>query len=1497
MFTTTESQNHAHMMYLVLDLSLLRGDNREEHLEKLIRTVSRTWMHVACDGRGQNNHSDITFGFNLYDSHMGGYMLCYQLNRVAQGMGIPKNVASTSGSNLNGDDLINFLTLIKLVTDKEVVDELNLRASRNSRSSDIPAVETSKVLHTAMKTPYMQKLQDTSSTDSNSSDSAMSGYLLIFTPSLGSKEVPYGYVGQEVFVESLSIQKAFMKHLSIHLWKSMASHRLSCAWISGNTRDEVEEFLVGVQEEVQHIFPRFRLNALDVVSSGAMTREEFGSATGFKTDDDVCSVLMEPNAEYEALWNDSAAGGSIDMLQLVIDRLNRSPKKINDFKSKHIKVKRVANGRVNVSKHPKSMPRKQVVGRGQRAIKNARNVTQKPVEKDSLDPKSAALQHTSSTVNQSGSKPADVMYHSFGGVQPMNVEEATISARGMIASVKKEVIQQVEEAGNNSVAIATRAVETVRAIILQACRSVEKHACLTDAQSISLSNYKSAFTENIPLPVSHLQKLHKETPFERNYEVAWSAVIELLTRLSIGADCSGKEEDEFDGLGISGFAAIEDLMHIVVATMSPIPSQGHCIFLQVIRPNFAQSCLKNDILQLEKSIWDEEDIPIEIDGSLPDYRIAAVSLEASDETPDDSKVDSQGEDLLLVDRRCHQQQQSSAPDHSKTLLCKDPVPSNSFGPAGSADGSGIHGGSVHIAPSVSGPKNKNSLSNLMSRRFNNSKQYKMQVRAHVGKPKSKIGLNAREAVEKMKPGQRSKEQIPDTPLGKMAKIGDQNREPIAPKDAICSTPDTEIAKKQCDVIPNTSPRDLVEKPKAITRVGSIRQPIFDDAPGAIIPSNEKSARSEKVDVASKGKSTWLSGAIVRRKADTSIGSRMADAQRLNSGSGDDARRNEGDSDAFNKEITSPLKSAPDHQCQDVQAIQDEQALNCIDTCDQSEKVLEDAFPEDVDDIKIVLSPFAKKAQGTEEANNVDSVCEDPLKQGDFPVDDEDQMFVVDYEDSDNDSMLAKNQCSLSSDCSSSGLGDAMETSPSGNKENHKDCSTPPKDSKKSENVMITPLMKSHLENKANPKRCRKSGRLAKMLAGPTGIKALATGSAAAYATRVTPSPNRKSIAVEDRGSPCKPSPISQAFRAFPTSVDAASPDYSSDTDSCAGDTPEIVVTMKPLLQPMPSVDSDEEDAAILNAAANGSLSPVDSDSKPIVQRRKRRRSLLAATKGAIDAVKESTRKRKDCSDQKGNEKTVTPEVPITATNAPKKQLRLTHNKNKRKRREKPRQMPTQEDEVIMLVGKGKDNLEIVQGCIKCIESQELKGRGWMCKVKLLPLNKTTPLDVKLESSKEVPDASDISAPGSWCRVESSSPKGQEIVTKVLGATEEHHKAVKISPSLVSRQESITVLENKTRNAVRSPNKRLQPCHLQYEGKALASAEKIQQTPPDAQLRCRIDSTSIKGVELFPETVALAKVSPEARAAAGMMLGSLYSQVSPIVSSRVVELISSPVRSP
>ena len=73
-------QKSVKRLYIVLDLSLLRGESREEHLTQLVCSIARAWICLGCD-------DEVTFGFSLYDSQVGGYMLNYQLSRVASDMG------------------------------------------------------------------------------------------------------------------------------------------------------------------------------------------------------------------------------------------------------------------------------------------------------------------------------------------------------------------------------------------------------------------------------------------------------------------------------------------------------------------------------------------------------------------------------------------------------------------------------------------------------------------------------------------------------------------------------------------------------------------------------------------------------------------------------------------------------------------------------------------------------------------------------------------------------------------------------------------------------------------------------------------------------------------------------------------------------------------------------------------------------------------------------------------------------------------------------------------------------------------------------------------------------------------------------------------------------------------------------------------------------------------------------------------------------------------
>jgi hypothetical protein len=62
-------------VYFVVDLSLLRGPNREAHLAQLMSTVARTYAAYF--------QADISFGYKLFDSSCGDCAVNSYLPRVA----------------------------------------------------------------------------------------------------------------------------------------------------------------------------------------------------------------------------------------------------------------------------------------------------------------------------------------------------------------------------------------------------------------------------------------------------------------------------------------------------------------------------------------------------------------------------------------------------------------------------------------------------------------------------------------------------------------------------------------------------------------------------------------------------------------------------------------------------------------------------------------------------------------------------------------------------------------------------------------------------------------------------------------------------------------------------------------------------------------------------------------------------------------------------------------------------------------------------------------------------------------------------------------------------------------------------------------------------------------------------------------------------------------------------------------------------------------------
>eukprot|EP00890_Picochlorum_soloecismus_P000999 jgi/Picsp_1/18/NSC_00018-R1_hypothetical protein CHLNCDRAFT_50408 [Chlorella variabilis] len=1509
--------------YFVVDLSLLRGDQRKDNLEKLVCAVARAWLWMA-------QHEDWSFGFSLFDSDVGGYMLSYQLNMVAQGMGIPKHVAMTSASNLSGDDIVNFLTLVKLVTDKEVVAELKLRTSRNSRSSDIPAVELCKVLHAVIKSPYIQKLAPS---ESQTSGDVPSGLLVLFTPSMWSQEVPYAYVGAEAYESTGGcIQKALLYHIPATVWKSLASHRIRCCWVSaeGGKEGAVNPMLGAIEEEVGKVYDAFKMIALDDASIAPCSKEAFAHVAGLPMDQEASSKCTDLIGD---IWAKTSPHNSIELLQTAVTdvkQLYAAP--IQPLKPR--KPRRIPKVTQQDGDTKQAM-----VGRGHRAMKHARVAGQRKTDSDTKN------QNTTSTVNQTRQVNAAMKLDKdvLNEASPLDVEEACIVAKGKIASLEQDLCTRAKNM-QGEMKIAVEALQSVHKIVAQAFHSV----CLHQGKSnVDANALRRMFLDDIPISVKLLQKRHRSSTFESNFEVAWSATIQLLLRLCIGSYCITKDDERSEGLSPIEFEEIEFIMHLFAATMSPIPSQGQRLYLQVIRPNFCHS-LSQDMKQLEKSMWDEDDIPVEDDGTLVEYRVAAVSLEASGETPDNISGDLEGK--YKVDSKLEEQEKKLQKKGLRNL--KETSYSNSCGPVGSADGSGIHGATSGATIGTIGVRNKIHQSSLMSRRFNNSKQFQMQVRVHSNK--SRRNMDAKSIASSLAAKNKGKKsgrevtspflsskrqhQVPDTPQTENQANAEHgmNSPNILAKQPACRTPEDKSQQK--DVIPNTSPRNQGETMNARRRgSGPIRQPSFEMAtkPGAIV-QGEPEELGEHIPVNQTQNISWMKTAIVPRKkvVPQKPEEKIKSVQPLILGdiheetkclqaSAKNARKS-----VIRYSIDDILES---HDAVAVPEVEEKPDKPGVTTAiaegkpapankrkrgrpkkakrakiiDISVGMASNGLYSGDEDFAIAISP-EKEEESVEPPRQREILSPgredaDPNERNANNIGERNVATILFKDDSKSlrDDGDGVNQASVS--CGSV-QGDQEATSPNGkqaatcsDKENGKfdnnaaRCEILPQPevtyTEENQKNDITSPRKRKLPSVAKTANKRsKQGRLAGMLAGPT----LHTTPLVPHDRRQTPnqSPSERIITIEDRGSPCKPSPQSENWNVSMPQADITTEDSTDNGDSCVGDTPDIVLAMKPLAQQNGNVDSDEEDAAILNAAANGCLSPIETTDvvKPVQTRtRTRKRSrLLRGTAGLADIKSRKVKK--------------TAATPKTATkkNKAKKvqQLHLTEPPKKNQ----VKGVPEIKDELLCCVQFFGSHHQIHCEVVAVEEVQKLENAAWSCKLRVIPSNRTDGVEsliVHLESSGERPIGSPLNEPRTWARVVSSSPKAAAIKALTLpGITEAHNKAVKNVIS-ISPEDSIQILSGiqGNLNSKSVPRRRLRPCHLAYEGNALRSAEKLQEGTPDAAIKARYRSQGLEGIELFPSDQAMHIVSPEATAAAGHMLGSLYRGGTPLVSTSVAKLCS------
>lgn len=1213
--------------------------------------------------------------------------------------GIPKHVAMTSASNLSGDDIVNFLTLVKLVTDKEVVAELKLRTSRNSRSSDIPAMELCKVLHAVIKSPYFQKLAPS---ESQTSGDVPGGLLVLFTPSMWSQEVPHAYVGAEAYDASGGcIQKALLHHIPVTVWKSLASHRIRCCWVSaeGGKEGAVNPMLGAIEEEVGKAYNAFKMISLDDASIAPCSKEAFAHVAGLPMDQEATSKCTDMIGD---IWAKTSPHNSIELLQTAVTELNQlhmAP--VEPLKPK--KPRRVPK----VTKQDGDA-KQAMVGRGHRAMKHARVAGQRKTDSDTKN------QNTASTVNQTQQINATMKLDNevLKEASPLSVEEACILAKGKFASLELEICERAKQM-HGEIKIAVEALEAVHKIVAQAFHSV----CLHQGKSnVDANALRRMFLDAIPVSVKLLQEKHRSSTFESNYEVAWSATIQLLLRLCIGSYCITKDDERSEGLSPSEFEEIEFIMHLIAATMSPIPSQGQRLYLQVIRPNFCHS-LSQDMKQLEKSMWDEDDIPVEDDGTLVEYRVAAVSLEASGETPDNMSDDLGKQNK--VDSKLEDQEKKLQKKGMRSL--KEASYSNSCGPVGSADGSGIHGATSGATAVSIGARNKIHQSSLMSRRFNNSKQFQMQVRVHSNKSRrnadAKAIASSLTGAKKAKKNNREvkspflsskrQHQVPDTPQTENQAHPEHGmRSPnILAKQPACKTPEDKAQRiTQKDVIPNTSPRNQGESMNPRRRgSGPIRQPSFEMAakPGAIV-QGEPEELAEHIPVSQTQNVSWITAAIVPRRK---IAPKGPDEKIKNVQSlilRDTTVETASLQTSTKTARATAMRDSIDDilESHDVNVVEEEEQKPDVTTGTAEEKpappkrkrgrpkkvkrakimhhpvkVAENGNDSGDEDFAIAISPEKKEepVEHSKEEKEIHSPAKEDRDKNESKADDSvgknvaTKLFREEHSQSLRGEAHGDIEASFS--CESVGV-DQEATSPNGkqvatcsNKENGmldnnaSRCEMLPHidipHSKENQNDDITSPRKRKLPSVGKTANKRsKQGRLAGMLAGP----ARHTTPIVPYDRRQTSnhSPSERIVTIEDRGSPCKPSPHSENWNVSLPQTENTPEDSTDNGDSCVGDTPEIVLAMKPLAQQNEQVDSDEEDAAILNAAANGCLSPVETTDavKPAQARtRSRKRSrLLRGTAGLADIKSRKVKKT-----------TVTPKSAPKKSKAKKKvqQLHLT----------------------------------------------------------------------------------------------------------------------------------------------------------------------------------------------------------------------------------------------
>ena len=244
-------------IYIIVDLSVLRGPHRATHLGNLISAVARTWA--------VSYRPDISYGYKLYDSSCGDCAVNHYLQRVASELSkfefhvaifvslrphpshlspyteLPQRLHAPTATDLGSDDLALLFSLIDSATDDEFLEGRHLRQRRTSRSAEVPVQGFIRSLQAAISSSYLQKLANTHDDDDDDDDDATAaseGVIIACTPALGDAMSARVFVGATAFEAAGGNLPTVMATLVPPKLQSLASSlALRFSWLTAESTD------------------------------------------------------------------------------------------------------------------------------------------------------------------------------------------------------------------------------------------------------------------------------------------------------------------------------------------------------------------------------------------------------------------------------------------------------------------------------------------------------------------------------------------------------------------------------------------------------------------------------------------------------------------------------------------------------------------------------------------------------------------------------------------------------------------------------------------------------------------------------------------------------------------------------------------------------------------------------------------------------------------------------------------------------------------------------------------------------------------------------------------------------------------------------------------------------------------------------------------------------------------------------------------------------------